>query len=80
MLAYGESWPSFTPYPTGAVRIQFTAGYNDIANVPQMVKQAILLLVGHWYENREATLAGTISREIEFAVHALLWPERVVPV
>ncbi len=80
VLAYGESWPSFTPYPTGAVKIQYVAGYDDIASIPQMVKQAMLLLIGHWYENREATVAGTISREIEFAVHALLWPERVVPV
>jgi len=80
VLAYGESWPSFTPYPVGAVRIRFTTGHDDISKVPQMVKQAMLLLIGHWYENREASVTGAISREVEFAVHALLWPERVVPV
>jgi len=81
VLAYNESWPSFTPYPTGAVRVRFVAGYGDeAANVPQKVKQAIHLLMGHWYENREAVFTGTISKEIEFAVHALLWQDRVVPV
>lgn len=81
VLAYGSTWPSTTLRPANGVVVQFNAGYGDSADdVPQTVKQAILLLVGHWYENREATIAGTINREIEFAVNALLWPDRVVPV
>jgi len=80
-LAYGVTWPTVTLQRLNGVKITFTAGYGDSASdVPQTVKQAILLLVGHWYENREASLVGSVSREIEFAVHALLWPERVVPV
>lgn len=79
-LAPGVSWPNVTLKPIGGVKIRFTAGYGDASAVPKMVKQAILLLVGHWYENREAVLTESISKEIEFAVHALLWPNRVVPV
>ena len=33
------------------------------------LKQSILLLVGQWYANREAT--GTVSREIEYGLKAL---------
>ncbi len=79
-LAPGVSWPSVTLKPIGGVKIRFTAGYGDAAKVPMMAKQAMLLLIGHWYEHREAVVTGSISKEIEFAVHALLWPNRVVPV
>lgn len=74
VLNYSESWPSFTAYPNNPIRIRFVAGYQII---PQSLKQAILLLVGHWYENREATIIGTISKESEFAIKSLLGQYRV---
>ncbi|MCY1181879.1 hypothetical protein D9M73_224110 [compost metagenome] len=37
------------------------------------VEQAILLLVGHWYSNREAVVIGTISSAVPLAVERLLW-------
>jgi len=80
VLAYGKSWPSTTLCPSNGICITFTAGYGTAAQVPVRVKQAMLLLIGHWYENREAVLTGSISKEIEFAVSSLLWQERVVPV
>lgn len=67
--AYGKSWPSFTPYPVNPVKVTYVAGYDS---APQVVKQAMLLLIGHWYENREAVVIGTISTEIQFTVKALL--------
>jgi uncharacterized phiE125 gp8 family phage protein len=76
-----KAWPAGVLRPTNGVCVEFTAGYGDDAEaVPQKVKQAMLLLIGHWYENREAAIAGTISREIEFAVRSLLWLDRVVPI
>jgi len=36
------------------------------------VEQAILLLVGHWYANREAVALGTISTTVPLAVERLL--------
>jgi uncharacterized phiE125 gp8 family phage protein len=77
VLASGQSWPPVTLYPAGAITVRFTAGYGDAAAVPQRVRQAILLLVGHWYANREAVLIGSISKEIEMSVHALLSLDRV---
>jgi len=79
VLAYGKSWPSITLRPANGVLITFTAGYGaDGSYVPENVIQAMRLLIGHWYENREAVLTGSISKEIEFAVHSLLWFDRVV--
>ncbi len=78
VLAYGKTWPSAALYPAAAITVRFTAGYGDAAAVPQAIKQAILLLVAHWYENREATIGGAIQREIPFAVEALLWPYRAL--
>jgi uncharacterized phiE125 gp8 family phage protein len=81
VLAYNKTWPTTALRPANGVCIEFVAGYGDAASdVPQKAKQAILLLIGHWYANREAILTGSVSKEIEFAVKALLSMDRVVPV
>lgn len=67
---YGTTWPT-TRQRTKAVQLTYVAGYASAAVVPKPTVQAILLLVGHWYENRESVVVGTISKEIEFAVNAL---------
>ena len=55
-----------------AVRVVYTAGYGDAAtDVPQAIRQAILLLVGAWYGQRESISPETV-REVPFAVTALL--------
>ncbi|RTR01943.1 head-tail connector protein [Halomonas nitroreducens] len=35
---------------------------------------AMLLLVGHWYENRESVVLGTIASDLPMAVDALIGP------
>lgn len=69
--AYGVSWPTLRPQ-ANAIVVTFTAGYASAALVPELAKQAMRLLIGHWYENREAVLVGTISKEIELAYEALI--------
>lgn len=68
----GTSWPAVSTRKD-AIAVTYSAGYGTTAaSVPVGIKQAILLLVGHWYRYREAVLTGTISKNIEFAVDALL--------
>lgn len=37
---------------------------------------AMLLLIGHWYANRESVVVGSISTELPMAVAALIDPYR----
>lgn len=75
-LASGASWPASVQSRVNAVQIVFLAGYVDVGKVPDPIKQAILLLVGHWYENREAVNVGNITTELPMAVAALIAPYR----
>lgn len=77
--ATGQVWP-MTADTINAVRIQYEAGYtlaDDSPNsrpLPASIRAAMLLLIGNWYENREAVVIGTIQSELSFAVEALLRP------
>jgi uncharacterized phiE125 gp8 family phage protein len=56
----------------GLVTIEYEAGYGA-GEVPAPLIQAILLLVGHWYQNRSTVEIGTGSAmEVPFAVTMLL--------
>lgn len=80
VLANGRQWPSADTRPD-AVQVAFSSGYGDTADaVPAAIKQAILLLVGHLYENRETTISGTIITSVPFGVEALLAPFRVLEI
>lgn len=70
-LADGEIWPE-TIEEAGAVRVVYVAGYGSAADVPPMIKQAMKLLISHWFENREGVLTGTISKAIEFSLQDVL--------
>ena len=41
------------------------------------VKAAMLLLIGHWYANRESVAVGQTVAEVPLAVEALLQPYRI---
>ena len=76
--AYGESWPTCRGF-TDDITVTFKDGYGDAASdVPDSLKAAIRLFVGHLYENREATVVGTIVATLPLAVESLLWNNRVV--
>lgn len=40
------------------------------------IEQAALLLIGHWFVNREAVVVGSISANLPLAVESLLWNRR----
>ncbi len=75
--AYNNTWPATRNAPDD-VTITYVTGYGTTqSSVPEPVRQAIGMLVAHWYRNREAV--GTVmSRETQLGVDALLANE-VVP-
>ena len=78
--AVGGTWPSGSFFQIDPVRIEFEAGFGAAADVPREIRQAILLLAAHWYENREAVLVGTTVREVPLAFKALSDPWRLLHV
>jgi uncharacterized phiE125 gp8 family phage protein len=63
--AYGVAWP-VTRDQMDAVVVQFTAGYGTSPDaVPQMLRRAILLIVGDFYGNREATIVNDSRMTVE---------------
>lgn len=72
----GGSWPSTARLP-GAVAVTFTAGYEAI---PADLQAAILLMVGHYYRNREAVVGTENSatpQALPLGVEAILSRYRV---
>lgn len=76
-LAPQGEWPTAQDDRRDAVTITYTAGYGAAAAVPVPIKQAILLLLGHLYEHREAVTEGQAMTAVPMAVEALLSPYRV---
>jgi uncharacterized phiE125 gp8 family phage protein len=78
LLAYNASWPSATLRPGPAITITFVAGYGNAGAVPERYKQAIRLLAGHFYENREQVVAapGVTVAQMPDAVRSLLHIDR----
>jgi uncharacterized phiE125 gp8 family phage protein len=60
------------------IAIRYTAGYGLAAAVPAAIKQAMLLMIGHWYANREAVSIGNVTNEVPMAAQYLLQPYRVL--
>lgn len=53
-----------------------TAGYSPlVANAE--IQAAVLLTVGHLYNNREDVVIGATVAELPQGAHDLLWPHRV---
>lgn len=58
-VVQSADWPATADRPD-AVVIEFTAGYGAAADVPALIKAAILLMVGDMYNSRESVITGTI--------------------
>lgn len=61
-----------------AITVTYVVGWTAPDLVPAPLAQAIQLLVGHWYANRETVVVGTIGQELAFTVNALCAPYRVL--
>jgi uncharacterized phiE125 gp8 family phage protein len=62
-----EGWPSVKD-TVNAVKVTFVAGHgSDPSSVPADIKLAMLMLIAHWYENRETVGdAGLMSVPMAF--------------
>ena len=79
---YDGYWPTVRTQYNG-VTVRYVAGFEPAegsptdytANIPPDLRTAMFLLVGHWYENREATFTGTFratNAPLEYGVKSLL--------
>src|SRR5580765_1769532 len=86
-VLYADTWPTVKAGVPGAVRVRYVAGYSPANSsplltpeLPAVIKIAMLLMLGHLYEYREATTAGdigsTLPHELPLGVAALLEPYR----
>ena len=66
---YGNQWPTGDLWPSSPIQIQFTAGFTP-AQVPQTIKNAMLLLISEWYNNRLPFSAGRFISEVPFSVRS----------
>jgi uncharacterized phiE125 gp8 family phage protein len=74
--AYNCTWPSIRG-DINSVIVTYMAGYGtDEDDVPGYVKTAILLIVAHWYANREAVSDLSLA-EIPYGAKSLLRMERM---
>lgn len=73
LRGYGVTWPSLRYEGVAApVTIQYVAGYANVAAVPAPFKQAMKLLIGHWFKQREEINIGNIVNTVPMAADALL--------
>lgn len=74
--AYNASWPDVRDQ-ANAITVRAVVGYgSNPGDVPYPLRQAILLLAGHLYENREAVVIGQAPAEVPMSVEALISPYR----
>lgn len=85
--ATGTAWPHATAgigrSAGSGVLVTATVGYGDeTSDVPEPIRHAIRLIVGHFYENREGVVlpTGQLPTEPPMATHALLAPYRLMEV
>ena len=64
---------------SGGAAIDITGvgtGTHYLGVIPRPMRSAMLLLIGHWWKNREAV--GNVGAAVPLAVDSLLWPYRVL--
>lgn len=77
VLTTAGAWPGDSLQPVNGVRVRFMAGYGNAgSNVPEPLRQAMLLLIGQWYDNPNTYEVGPVMAT-PFAVQALLAPYRM---
>jgi uncharacterized phiE125 gp8 family phage protein len=72
------TWPLAGSGYLNAVLVRFKAGYGTTAeDVPEAIRQAMRLMIGAWFENREDLVLGDSVQSIPLGALALLTPFKV---
>lgn len=77
-LLAGQSWPTDqSTARSDAVQVTCKVGYGDTgAAVPAAIRQAMLLMIGSWYRDRENEVLGESVYAMPYGATQLLWPYR----
>lgn len=67
----GRKWPQTNGMP-GNVKVKYRAGHGLNESLPDLVRWAILVMVGTMYENREEVVTGTIVSPIPNSVNMVI--------
>jgi len=79
-LAYSEVWPGATLRPVNGVVVRYVCGSGSTPSaISTEIKQAIMLIVGDLYEDREDSDIKELL-EVPYGVRALLDLERIWPI
>ena len=71
-LKPSQSFPSLADR-ISAVQCNYVVGYGTAASdVPEGIRQAVLLTIGNWYENRQEVVVGRIATELPKSAQYLL--------
>jgi len=63
VLPYGVSWPSFTPYPSNPITIEFVCGWTAASLIPKNIKRAVKFAAedAYYHGDRHETLKDVID-------------------
>lgn len=76
--AVDESWPDIQVGKVNAIEIQYVAGFGAAgSNVPQDLRDAVMMMVAHRYEYREPIVAGTSIANVPLAVQTIIENNRI---
>jgi len=78
VLDDSASWPGDALVEVNGVKVRFVCGFgDDPSDVDFRLRMAMKLLIGHYYENREAVFAGRTSPVLlPMGVNSLVWDFR----
>ena len=80
--AFEASWPTTRCVPN-AVKVRYVVGHSmpgdspQVYPLPEPIRAAMLLTLGHLYENREGSVVGVSVNALPLGVASLLQPYRV---
>lgn len=70
-VAPDKSFPTLSKR-INAVEVNYKVGVDSASDVDMAIKQAVLLTIGYWYQNREAVMVGRQVNEMPMSAKYLL--------